>query len=404
MIPLGLTATQTAAYHRRLFSSHDYRIDLDILDLNENPVGSATFLDGQINLQTGEHVRRTATLSISDPDGALDFTGASAWSGSTIWVDRLVRIRHTIAVPGVGIRGDAVTVTCFVGPPSKIARQGAEVSVECQDKTALVTRGVSPYTVGKGANAVNAIWSILQRCTGEFRFRLGTTTRRLSRPYSVGWADETSPWAIATAIAKNELGAQLIYSPDGYATLRKKPGSVALVVPGVTAEATSDLDLTTLINWVRVQGKVTTSTKTGATTTTTSTSQPQSVAEATSGNITPSAMARKGVRRYLPRLVNEDAYTTTAQTSERARLELVGGSRVDTAPKFACIPFFHADVDDIVRFTVPGSDTDVRLTEASIPLGPNEMTVGAQRWVSAAPKTRMTNTYLRTRKVTRKKR
>lgn len=397
MQPLGLTDAQRRAYVARLFGSHDYRIDVEVLSLDEVPTGTVAFLDGQVNIQDASStVRRTATITVSDPAGALDFAGASAWSGSTVWANRLIRVRHTIHVPAIG---RDVTVTPFIGPPSAMNRSGAEVSMECQDKTALAVRGASPLTVPKGMNAINAIRTILATRTGEFRFRLGTSSRRLSKAYSVGWSDEASPWLVAQAIARQELGLQLIYSCDGYATLRKMPQTVGLTVPHVTSEPSAGVDFTTLSNWVRVSGKKTTKTVGNVTTTT----QPVATSVVTAGNLSPASLARKGVRRYLPLVLSSDAYTKTEQVRERADNELDRASRLQAAPSFNCVPFFHGDVDDIVKFTVPGEDVTARLSSASIPLGPSEMTVGAVRWVSRSARNRTTAKVVRTRTVKRKK-
>lgn len=383
MQPLGLTGAALQAYHDRLFSSHDYRIDVDVLDLNENPRGTISFLDGQINLQGSDQlIRRTASLAVSDPTGALDFTAGSTWSGSTVWVDRLVRVRHTIHVPALN---RDVTATPFIGPPSAISRNGAEVSLELQDKAALAARGASPLTVTTGMNAVAAIRKILAQCTGEFRFRLGTSKRRLSKDYSVGWDDSTSPLLVAMKIARAELGMQLIYSCDGYATLRRRPTTGrSLLVPHVTAEPEDGVDFTTLANWVKVSGKKTEKTK-GNTTTTT---QPVATAVVTKGNLAPANLQRQGVPRYLPLLIDDESYTTVAQVKTRATVELDRASRLQQQPAFTCVPFFHADVDDRVQFDVPGQDVTVALASSSIPLGPNEMTVGAITWVSAPPGSR----------------
>lgn len=397
MQPLGLNSAQTRAYLDRLFGSHDYRVDVEVLTLDEVPTGTVSFLDGQVNIQDGSStVRRTATLTVSDPAGALDFAGASAWSGSTVWANRLIRVRHTIAVPGIG----DVTVTPFIGPPSAMNRSGAEVSMECQDKTALAVRGASPLTVPKGMNAVAAIRTVLASCTGEFRFRLGSTSRRLSTAYSVGWADESAPWLVAQEIARRELGLQLIYSCDGYATLRATPSAVGLVVPHVTSEPSAGVDFTTLANWVRVTGKQTSQTRGNVTTT----SQPVATSVVTSGTLSPAGLARKGVKRYLPLVLSSDGYTKTAQVAQRADAELDRASRLQASPSFTCVPFFHADVDDLVQFKVPGDDVTVRLSSGSIPLGPSEMTVGAVRWVSKSAANRTTATTVRTRTVKRKKR
>lgn len=398
MQPLGLKGADLAAYHDRLFSSHDYRIDVDVLDLDENPRGTISFLDGQVNLQDPTSlIRRTASLTVSDPTGALDFTSGSKWSGSTVWVDRLVRVRHTIHVPALS---RDVTAIPFIGPPSTISRSGAEVSLELQDKAALAARGASPLTVTRGMNAVAAIRKILAQCTGEFRFRLGTSSRRLSQDYSVGWSDDASPLVVAMKIARAELGMQLIWSCDGYATLRRKPTSgQSLVVPHVTAEPQDGVDFTKLANWVKVSGKKTEKSK-GNTTTTT---QPVATAVVTKGNLTPANLSRQGVPRYLPLLVEDDSYTKVAQVKDRATTELERASRLQQQPAFTCVPFFHGDVDDRVQFAVPGKDVTVPLAAVSIPLGPAEMTVGAIAWVSAPPGTRARGHVTRTVKHTKKR-
>lgn len=379
MQPLGLSAVQQAAYHARLFSSHDFRITAEILTLDEKVTGQVTLLDGQVNVTGSDaEVRRTATMTVSDPDGALDFAGASEWSGSTVWLDRLVRITHSIYVPALG---RTITVTPFIGPPSKLTRDGAEVTAELQDKTALSNRGAQPFTVRTGAVATTAIKQILQR-TGEFRFRFGTYSKRLTKSYSVGWADETSPWAIAKRIAGEQLGAELIYSCDGYALLRPVPGSVALQVPFVTAQPQAGVDFSRISNYVRVEGKAT-ETQSG---TTTKTSQPLAGAQVSSGALTPAALARQGKARYLPTLIQSDAYTTEAQARTAAANALASVSRVQQEPTFSCVPVFHLDADDIIRFSTPTGTVDARLNNSSIPLGAEEMSVGYVRWVSAAPK------------------
>lgn len=404
MQPLGLSTAHRTAYYDRLFGSHDFRIDVDVLTMDEHVTGSARFLDGQVNITADADVPRTCSLTLSDPHGALDFSGAAVWSGSSVWLDRLIRVRHSVKVDGLGW----VTVTPFIGPPSAMTRTGAEVAVECQDKTSLALRGCPPFSVAKGANAVDAIRRILSHCTGEFRFRLPAHSRRLSKPYSVGWDDATSPWKVAQRIASRELGLQLIYSCDGYATLRKKPTSAALTVRSVTEAASVSVDFTTISNWVQVLGQLTTtsksSTKNNVTTTVKKTKQPRGVAVLkAAAALSPQKLARKGVYRYLPLLIEDSSYTKTSQVKARAVSELTSASRLEHAPQFSCIPFFHADVDDVFHVATPAGTETVRLTEASIPLGVGgEMTIGSHRWVSRPP-LRSRAHMDRTKKVTRKR-
>lgn len=409
---LGLTSAQNTAYLTRLFSSHDYRIAVELLTLNETPAGSLVLLDGQINLQSGEQVRRTASITVSDPAGALDTTGVTTLENAELGLNRLVRIVHTVHVPrsrvgNTTVPAFTVAVPCFIGPPSTMNRKGAEVSLELQDKTALALRGATTYTATKGTNARTAIRDILQKKTGEFRFNLGTGTRQLSKPYVVGLDEEASPWKVAAKIASAELGMQLFYSCDGYATLRSKPGSSQLTIPFLTEEASSSTDFTAVNNYVQVTGKKSTTTsKTASGGTATVTTQPQAASQLTNGPLSPAALARKGVSRILPLVIADDAYTTVAQAKSKAELELAGSDQYQGSPTFSCVPFFHADVDDIVTVTGQRGSMTVRLEQASIPLGTSgDMSIGTHRWVSAAPsrRTSTTSNYHRTVKPKKKK-
>lgn len=407
---LGLTTAQNTAYLDRLFTSHDYRVSVELLTLNETPAGSLVLLDGQINLQNGEQVRRTASITVSDPAGMLDTTGVTTLENSSIGPNRLIRLTHTLHVPTTRVGNTTVpaftvAVPCFIGPPSTMSRNGAEVSIELQEKTALALRGVSAYTVAKGTNARTAIRDILAKKTGEFRFNLGTGTRRLSKPYSVGLADEASPWLVASKIASAELGMQLIYSCDGYATMRTKPSVSQLTLPFLTEEANSSTDFTAVNNFVQVTGKKTTTTsKTAAGSTITTTTQPQAVAQITNGILTPASLARKGIGRLLPKVITDDAYTTVAQVQAKANLELAGSDQLQGSPTFSSVPIFHLDADDIVTVLGEEGSMAVRLEQASIPLGTSgDMSIGTHRWVSAAPSRRITATSNRRRTVTRRK-
>lgn len=407
---LGLTAAQSTAYLARLFSSHDYRVEVELLTLNETPAGSLVLLDGQINLQSGEQVRRTASVSVSDPAGMLDTTGVTTLEDASIGPNRLIRLTHRLHVPATRVGNTdvaafTVAVPCFIGPPATMSRSGAEVSIELQDKTSLALRGASAYTAAKGTNARTAIRDILAKKTGEFRFNLGSGSRRLSRAYAVGLTDEASPWRVASQIASSELGMQLFYSGDGYATLRAKPSTSQLTIPYLTDLASSSTDFTAVNNFVQVTGKKTTTTsKTAAGSTVTTTTQPQATAQIASGPLSPAALARKGISRLLPKVIADDAYTTTSQVKWKADLELAGSDQLAAAPTFACVPIFHLDTDDIVTVTGEHGSMAVRLEQASIPLGTSgDMSIGTHRWVSVAPTRRTSVTANRRRTVTRRR-
>lgn len=376
MQPLAAGAKLTA-YHQRLQSSHDFQVQVDVLSLDEVVVGTATLLDGQVDIQEDGPVRRTASLTVSDPNGALDFSNGSAWSGTHLWVDRLVRVTHVLDVPGYG----EVRAVPFIGVPTAISRSGAEVQVSLSDKAALGLTGARPYTAAKGANAASAIRSILTYCTGEFRYRFPAYTRRLSKAYAVGWSADASPVTVASQIARVELGMQLLWSCDGYATLRPLPSAPVADVGYVTDQANSQADFSTLGNYAVVTGGAT-SKKVGANTVTT---RPISTAvAASSSSVSPTRLQRQGVPRYLPIVVDEDGYKTTTQTAARAAAEVSNASRQADDLSTSVVPMFHLDADDVLTIHYGESSRTVRFHTGSIPLGVGgDMTVGFRAWVSA---------------------
>ena len=62
---VGIQPAQMSKYLAYLRSNHDFNMTVDILRLDHTPVRSVTnvTLDGQVNLQTGDAVARTASFS-----------------------------------------------------------------------------------------------------------------------------------------------------------------------------------------------------------------------------------------------------------------------------------------------------------------------------------------------------
>lgn len=358
----------TAAYLRRVQSSHDFRIEVDILTMEERQVGSARFLDGQVNFNES-HPRRTASFTLAEPAGALNFSEGSAFSGTAVWANRLLRVRHVVSVPGYG----EVTAIPFIGVPTAMSRNGGEVTVECADKSALAMTGCAPYTVSVGGSAHGAIQTILKVCTGEQSLRVPASTRRLSRSYAVGWDDSTSPLLVCEQIAARELGSQIFWSNDGYATVRPLPTSPVVDFGRVTAPADTKVDFTQVKNYVSV----------------TSAGKATSIAQpAADSTISAEYLARNGVVRWLPLMIDESTYTTTAQTSARAQQELAAASLSEDV-NASVVPLFHLDVDDLGTLTADDQTRTVRLSSGAFGLGVGgdseggaDMSIGSKAWVS----------------------
>jgi hypothetical protein len=109
------------AYHAYLQSDHDYEVWAEVLTMEETLVGSVDLLDGQMNYTSNEDEGpdRTASVVLSDPEGALSF-GASFTEDETgtLWVNRLLRVRHAVEVPKIGPRYAAEVVSNYVPNPT----------------------------------------------------------------------------------------------------------------------------------------------------------------------------------------------------------------------------------------------------------------------------------------------
>jgi hypothetical protein len=396
MQPLG-SAALVKAYHERVTSSHDYDVTVEVLTMNETPVAPARLVDGQINIQRDADVRRTATLTLLDPDRSLELDSDSPLTGA-LFADRMVRIRHYVDVPGFG----TVVTTPFVGPITKLNRNGATIDIECQDKSGLAILGCPPYTVAKGALAVDAIRNIMAARTGETRFRLPTGSRvRTRRAYSVGWPDEASPWAVCTQIAYAS-GLQLFYSCDGYLTLRPRPTGHVFEFGDVnlTSPVAGDNDFSGVVNY----GRATAGDKIVK----------YAIAPA-DHPLSPGRLGRNGVPRYLPSLAELDepnkpdqpggkhrkaskaqlkkfahemekyraeVTSATALAQRTANALLSAGLPTNTNLTWSAVPVFHLDVDDPIRLTTEGGSIDLPFAEASIPLVSGDMSGGLLRRIS----------------------
>jgi hypothetical protein len=403
MQPLG-SPELLEAYHARIAGSHDYSITAEILDMEENVIGPARLTDGQINILAEADVHRTAQATLLDPDRALGLDGDSIFAGSAA-ANRMLRIRHTVDVPGFG----EVTCTPFVGGFTKVNRNGATIDVEAQDKTGLTVNGSKPYRVPRGMSAMLAIRALLEDCTGEKKFRLPHGVRfKLRRPYSVGWADESSPWVRAREIA-HAAGMQIFYSCDGYVTVRPYSTHPVLQfgqdgVPSTTIPA-SDIDLTELVNYARVEAD-------------------QIVVALNQDHIdsthpfSPTSLGRHGVPRYLPSIAElsgpgdrpkaphykhrkaskaeskqyaqdiEDWDAKVRSIRNQANATAASMLRAGLTEKvnisWSCAPVFHLDYGDPIRITTAEGAATLRLTSASIPLLPTTdgMSIGLVKSVS----------------------
>lgn len=380
MMPLGITPTQRRQYHERLLMPHDFRVELDILHLDESPKGKldADFIDGQVNLQRGGGVARTSTFTIRDPGHSLHLDDDTPFEGGVSF-NRMVRVRHIVQMPW-----GEVTAIPFVGPMTKLTREGDIVTLECQDKAIIAMEGRPPMTRRRGYNAVKAIRDFME-ATGERHFRFDVPPkirkRRLHKPHSIGWT--RSPWSVCTQIA-DDLGLQLVYGCDGFLLLRRVPETAAVEITDLDliGGVKIDYDRANIRNHVRVTGQIPANKKTGL-------KKPRKFTEPVTARgkffMAPGRMARNGAMGWLPLVIEDTSIKKHSRAVARAKAELDRATQLQVTASWSTLPFFDLDNGDKIRLTTPKGTLNTPLLEASIPLGlGGDASIGIQKPVSRA--------------------
>lgn len=361
-------------YLERLFSSHDFKIEVEVLHMNEKHRSSLTaeFMGGQVNIQRGALIPRTATFHFHDPNRSLHLDNDSPFAGA-MFADRLIRAIHILKLED----GTRVEVVPFIGIPVKVSREGDVLSVECQDKTMLAVEGCQPLTVKKGMNAVDAIRHIMRVRTGERHFRLPHNHKaRLARSYSVGWKPESSPWAVCQRIA-DSINMQLVYACDGALLLRRKPKRSDKVLtitdgpseragrkgrrdePGLTSAPKAEWDITRVRNIVRVTGLVNKKKhiRIGAV------AKPKP-----KHSLSAQSLSRNDAPRWLPLLIEDASIKKDGHAKAVANDALDANLGMGITASFTGVPVFHLDYGDMVGVRSVFGNTVVPYTEATIPL------------------------------------
>lgn len=391
--PVLDTKDKQRRYADHLQDDHDYRVWVDVLTMEERFVSSVDVLDGQVNIdRSADGPHRTGSLVLSDPENALNFGIKHARDDEgVLWVNRLVRINHEVVVPGLG----PVRAIPGVGVPTAVSRKGGEVGLEWGDKSLLADHGVRGDNYKKGQNVRDVLVHLLRFHTGEQHFRIPATKRTLSRAYAVGMGDDSlTPWDAFVRIARNEGGWRAYYSCDGFATCEPASAAHRVEVHDLLSLPDASVSFTDFINYVKVTSVRKTVDKKGTKKNTKDdvnvTTRYQSVAVLPKSNdLSEQSLSRNGVPRTLPLVVSDDDLKNAKEVKQRAQLELLGGSGVESDQSFEVMPFFHLDEYDVLD--LPQGIGGVAFSKASVPLGTSgNMALGSIKWVSAPVKVKRT--------------
>lgn len=374
MIPLGLSSASLRALNAALATHHEIRVRVSILTLSGAYSAdlSSALLDGQVNVDSSADVTRSASLTLLDPNRSLSIDSNSP-SDSALFMDRLVRINY-----GVVVSGAWVDVPVFTGPITKLSRTGDTLSVEASGMESLAqTPAWHPLNLRKGTRKTDAIRLILSERAGETTFAIPTMGSRLPKPLSLGPQD--IPWKVARSIATG-LGCQLFYDGHGTCRLRQWPGtSVYTVQPAAMMSPLQLAYSPATANAVQVIGATPKGAKAPIT---------YSTVAPASHPLSPQALGRNGVPRYLPAFVQDDTIRSVAEAKVVADHQLSQGLLEAVTASLDVLPLPHLEPGDVVTAYTDEGHVTFRLSSFSLPLTTGgSMSVGYLRNVSPKRRT-----------------
>lgn len=380
MLPLGLTSSERAAFEAALRTSYERRIEILILDMEQNTLATVThrLLDGQVVVDADAEVTRSASLTLLDPNHTLNFDTDSPDDGA-LFLDRMIRIHYCVQVPALN---RWIEVPVFTGPVTSLSRDGAQLQIEAQGKESLARQAVwNPYTKPKGAIVVDVVKDLMKRRAGENRFDLPTGTVRLTKAVTlprdaIVWdeAKKLSGYRGLWYDGRGWLRMQDSSSSPVF-TFKAGDGGLVLTRPQISF-STEDVK-----NVVEVTGAVPKGAKSAV----------RGVASAPSTHpLNHIRLGRSGVPRYLVEFVQDDTVTTAAEARSRAEKILAPLLLETVQVQFDSMPVPHLEPHDVVSLRTDEFSTNFRLKQFTIPLtSGSPMPVGYYRKLT--PKRRKTS-------------
>jgi hypothetical protein len=371
MISLGLSAADQEKFELSLVTGYNLKIVIQILDLNHKYITdvSSTFIDGQVNYTYLELIGSSASMTLLDPDNLVGFDTDSP-SDNALYADRMIRIVYCVYSE---LLPKWVDVPIFCGPVTKVARDDAVVSVECQGKESLVSEPALAWTAKtytKGWKVTSAIRDVMANKAGETKFELPEFSTTLGKDFTL--AGETVIWPFVKEMAGK--ARQLFYDGRGVLKLRDNPSRPIWTFDEATMLSVPKLDYNhgEIRNGVRVIGATNTL---RAYRYLSNESSPSKLGRINSSGTT--------VKRHLMELVEDTSFTTQAAVNAEANrlLGILGVTNVGF--DFDSFPIPHLEPGDIFHLTTRETSLILRLKAYSIPLRAGAQTNGSIKKISA---------------------
>lgn len=372
MLSLGLSTADLRLFEASLVTSHQIKTVVQILDLDHRYLAdvSTRLIDGQVNCVFEDALTRSAQLTLIDPDAQIGFDTRSP-SDNALYADRMIKIVYSVWSE---LLPRWVDVPLFCGPVTKVTRDDAILSVECQGKESLYGEPNmlwSAKTYPKGTRLVALVQDLMTRL-GETKFDLEALTATTVRDFSL--TPETVPWQFAKSLIGN-TARQIFYDARGVLRVRTAPTTPSFTFTSahLTSVPKLDYDHSAIRNTVLFKGA-------------TPEGKPQIVAKAYLPSTDPSsamALGRAGKPRYLVEVVEDDAVNTQAAANARAVAELNLVKTSGVGFDFDSFPVPHLELCDWFHLNTREASINLRADQFAIPLRAGAQSNGTIRKLSA---------------------
>ena len=354
MFDLGLDPVELEALVSSLAGSEQIRTRVLLLDLNHNIVEDLSHLgpDGSTSINGGADIQSSASCSLFDPRGESGLDVVTDVAGVRP-PDRMLQVYRGSLVNDVW-----VDVPVFCGPIVDVSRDGDYLTIEAQSKDVLaLDKPWRSYTVKKGTLVTDAVRLILANMTGETRFKIQASSKKLANDVSVG-ADSTPLETVRTLL--NGIGFVSFFDAEGWFVAKPPTTEVGFVFTDrdggfVTSRVTRDYRSEGIVNAVRVtsaNGK----------------NKAEAVAEV-NHPFAPAKLGRNAVGRFLWEDIQSESNLSKAQCQTQANQKLAELLLDAVSVSFEGLPVPFLDAWDVVRVSADSVAVDVRFTQMSVPWG-----------------------------------